>query len=94
MHHPSARSARIRTTVYVYHLARAARYHLDPMKLKFPSKRPRSYARASDVSEIPKADISLSLSLCTSISNPPLLSIRLPSLVVSLGLEKGREWLA
>lgn len=37
--------------------------HLDPMKLKFPSKRPRSYAPAqSDVSEIPKArHLSLSL---------------------------------
>lgn len=76
VHHPSARSARIRTTVYVYQLGRAGRYHLDPMKLKFPSKWPRSYARASDVSEIPKADIppvSLPLSL-SSLRCFPLLS--------------------
>lgn len=57
---------------FTYTSSLAGRYHLDPMKLKFPSKRPRSYARASDVSEIPKADTSRSLT--SALPSPSALS--------------------
>ena len=101
IHHPSARSTRIRTTVYVYQLA-GSRVS-PPMKLKFPSKRPRSVTRASDVSEIPKADISRPLTSIIPLSSPLSVSLSLSAFHLSrsplrsvLSVRKGgsRETLA